>query len=548
MRFPRSSGVLLHPSSLPGEYGIGDLGAGAHDFVDFLAETGQTWWQVLPLGPTGGTHSPYQSFSSFAGNPLLISIPDLVKEGWLDAKHVQQLPRFPEQRVNFSAVARLKQGLLRRAFKGFSSGDAGYREFLAANAHWIEDYCLFVALKEETGGKAWFQWEHDLAARNPEALARCRERLAANIEFHRFVQYAFERQMQAMRQRCRKHGVKLIGDVPIFVAHDSVDVWVRPELFHLDRKGRLTAQAGVPPDLFSTTGQLWGNPVYCWEAHEKEGFAWWIARLSALLRWVDLIRIDHFRGFESYWEVPGKARTAARGRWVPSPGKAFFTALKRHYPDLPLIAEDLGVITPPVEALRDEFDLPGMRVLQFGFSSSSGEEKYLPHRFIAHCIAYTGTHDNDTALGWLRATGAATTQSKEEIRAERAYALRYVGTRGEEFHWDMIRLALGSVADVAIVPMQDLLGLGSEARMNVPGTAAGNWGWRYSAPQLSGEVKRRLSDLTAVYSRWNGAIPTALDPHHVPGRAPTPGSEPSKPPRAPGRGPAKTSGSRKRKE
>lgn len=520
MRFTRSSGVLLHPSSLPGRFGIGDLGPEARRFVDFLAETGQSWWQVLPLGPVGGMHSPYQSHSSFAGNFLLISPDDMVERGWLEPEDLPKGNVGQPRQVDFRAAARLKAGLLWRAFKKSAGVDLGFQRFLEASTYWLDDYALFEALKQETGGKPWYEWEPALVARKPAALAKARERLAEEIHYHQFVQYVFAIQMQATRDYCLERGIKLIGDVPIFTAHDSADVWSRPDLFHLDSKGRPTVQAGVPPDLFATTGQLWGNPLYRWEAHEKEGFAWWIGRLSALLVWVDVIRIDHFRGFEAYWEVPGKARTAASGRWVKSPGTAFFNALRQRWVELPLIAEDLGVITPEVDALRDQFDLPGMRVLQFGFSTAPSEEKYLPHRFVPHCVAYTGTHDNDTSLGWLTSANTLTTQSRDEVKAERAFALRYAGTDGKEFHWDMIRLALGSVADVAIVPMQDLLGLGSEARMNVPGRAEGNWGWRYDAGQLTLDVVSRLAELTAVFSRWNGPMPARIDPRRLPPRAP----------------------------
>ncbi len=516
MKFPRSSGVLLHPTSLPGRFGIGDLGPAAHEFVSFLAESGQRWWQVLPLGPTGGMNSPYQSDSSFAGNPLLISPEAMVECGWLDRGELDDHPGFPAEQVDFPAVAQFKHALLHRACERFDRDDAKFQEFLSSSAHWLDDYALFAAIKDASGEKAWFQWEPDLVRRKPPALSRRRHTLEAGVHFHQFVQYVFEIQMQALRKTCAERAVNLIGDIPIFVAHDSADVWARPDLFHLDARGRLTVQAGVPPDLFSNTGQLWGNPLYRWEAHEQEGFAWWIERLSALLRWVDLIRIDHFRGLQAYWEVPGRARTAARGRWVEAPGDAFLKALHQHFVDLPLIAEDLGVITPEVEALRDAFGLPGMRVLQFGFTVGLEEQSHLPHRFVPHCIVYTGTHDNDTAMGWLNDQKIRTTQSAAQIRAERSYALRYLGSSGKQFNWDLIRLAQGSVAEVAIIPMQDLLGLGSQARMNVPGKAEGNWGWRFRRPQLTTRIMDRLADLTAVCSRWNGPTPDDLNPRHVP--------------------------------
>ena len=516
MKFPRSSGVLLHPTSLPGRFGIGDLGPAAFDFVSFLAESGQRWWQVLPLGPAGGMNSPYQSPSSFAGNPLLISPEAMVECGWLQRSELDGRPSFPADQVDFPAVAQFKYELLHRACERFNRDEPKFQEFLSSSAHWLDDYALFAAIKDASGEKAWFQWEPDLVRRKPAALARWRQKLEARVDFHQFVQYVFEVQMQALRKTCAEHAVNLIGDIPIFIAHDSADVWARPDLFYLDARGRLTVQAGVPPDLFSATGQLWGNPLYRWEVHQQEGFAWWIDRLSALLRWVDLIRIDHFRGFQAYWEVPGRAWTAAHGRWVESPGDAFFKALQQRFVDLPVIAEDLGVITPEVEALRDTFGLPGMRVLQFGFTVGLVEQSHLPHRFVPHCIVYTGTHDNDTAMGWLNGQKVRTTQSPAQVHAERAYALRYLGTNGKQFNWDMIRMAQGSVAEVAIIPMQDLLGLGSEARMNVPGRAEGNWGWRFRREQLTARIKDRLANLTAVYGRWNGSTPRNLDPRHVP--------------------------------
>jgi 4-alpha-glucanotransferase len=515
MRFPRSSGVLLHPSSLPGRFGIGDLGPEAHAFVDFLAQTGQRFWQVLPLGPTGGMNSPYQSHSSFAGNPLLISPEAMIEQGWLSAGDCPERAVRARDQVDFPAVRRLKQGLLRRAFQKSASNDRGFEDFLARSAHWLEDFGLFMALKETSGGRPWYNWEPGLVTRKSSVLARWRDKLAVTVRYHQFIQYMFDIQLQRLRCKCLEKQVKLIGDIPIFVALDSADVWSRPDLFFLDRRGRPIVQAGVPPDLFSSTGQLWGNPLYRWEVHQAEGFSWWIDRLKALLQWVDLIRIDHFRGLEAYWEVPGKAKTAAKGRWIPGPGAAFFKALQERFAELPLIAEDLGVITPQVEALRDLFGLPGMRILQFGFASGGNEEKHLPHRFVHHCVVYTGTHDNDTSLGWLTSTQVQTTQSAEQVKAERAFALRYLGTSGADFSWDMIRLAMGSVADIAIIPMQDLLGLDSRSRMNVPGKAAGNWGWRYQAAQLESTVKDRLAELTAVFGRWNGTIPGHFDPHRL---------------------------------
>jgi 4-alpha-glucanotransferase len=516
MRLPRASGILLHPTSLPGRFGIGDLGPQAHAFLDFLVETGQRWWQILPLGPTGYGNSPYQSFSSYAGNPLLISPEVLVDDGWLDVNDYRDYPALPDDRVDFDAVAKAKDQLFRRAFKNFEPSHLGFESFLSDNADWLDDYALYMALKESHGGKAWYDWEpNKLVIRGKRALNQVRKSLADSILYYQFVQYAFSRQWSALRDACHSRQVQLIGDLPIFVATDSADVWSRPDLFQLDKKGRPTVVAGVPPDYFSATGQLWGNPLYRWKAHAKEKFAWWIARMKAQLDRVDLVRLDHFRGFEAYWEVPAGSETAATGRWALGPGTAFLEALRDGLGGLPLIAEDLGEITAEVRALRDRFDLPGMRILQFAFGGG-GTEQDLPHRHINHCIVYTGTHDNDTTVGWFTATGADTTMSKEQREAERKYVLRYLGTIGKEIHWDMIRIGMGSVADTMIVPLQDVLGLDSTARMNVPGSAEGNWSWRFQASQLDPRVRHRLADLTAVYSRWNGEVPAEFCPLKAP--------------------------------
>jgi 4-alpha-glucanotransferase len=514
MRFPRSSGLLLHPTSLPSRHGIGDLGSEAHAFVQFLAETGQRWWQMLPLGPTGFGNSPYQSLSSFAGNPLLIDLDDLVARKWLAAEDCPVNPSLPEDRVDFDAVVTLKERLLHRAHDGWRKlgDDPRFQEFVGANHTWLDDYVLYEALKDAHGRRPWYEWEPELVSRDPAALTLWRDRLKDGISFHSFVQYAFELQWQALRQACRKRDINLMGDVPIFVAHDSADVWARPELFYLDQRGQPLVVAGVPPDYFSETGQLWGNPLYKWEVHAAQDYAWWASRLSALLSRVDVVRIDHFRGFEAYWEIPAGSATAAPGRWVPGPGNHFFEAMRRKLGSLPLVAEDLGVITPPVEALRDDFGLPGMRVLQFGFGPDQGADKALPHRHPPHCVVYPGTHDNDTTKGWFTSTEVLTTQSPEEIACERAFALRYLNSPGDEIHWDMIRLAFLSVADTAIIPLQDILGLDTRARMNTPGRPEGNWTWRFRKGQIDGPTRDRLAELTAIYSRWNGSIPAGKDP------------------------------------
>jgi 4-alpha-glucanotransferase len=511
MRHKRASGVLLHPTSLPGRFRIGDLGPSAIEFIDFLAETGQHWWQLLPLGPTAGSNSPYQSLSSFAGNPLLISPEALVSEGYLKESDLPDIEpsEIHETRVDFTAVEGLKIKLLLRAFERFdASVDPDYGFFIARQASWLDDFALYISLKHEHQERPWYEWEPELATRNPEALEAARVRLDRDIRFQKFVQYIFSRQWQAIRDRCRRHDVNLIGDLPIYVADDSADVWARPDLFHLDMSGRPTVVAGVPPDLFSPEhGQRWGNPLYRWEAHKAEGYAWWFARIRATTDRVDLLRLDHFRGFEAYWEVPASSPTAAVGRWIEAPGTDFLTELRKNLGGLPLVAEDLGVITDKVEKLRDDFGLPGMKILQFAFGSSPNDEQYLPHRHIPHCVVYTGTHDNDTTVGWFYMTPGSTGQSPEQVIEDREFVRRYIGPSEEPIHWALNRLAFASVADTVILPLQDILGLGSTARMNIPGDASGHWGWRFEFSQVTPEVRSKLAELTFVYGRWNGEIP-----------------------------------------
>ena len=495
MSFPRSCGILLHPTSLPGRFGIGDLGESAYRFLDFLVETGQRLWQVLPLGPTGYGDSPYQAFSAFAGNPLLISPEELLREGALPADALDEVPRFPDDRADYRAGIRFKTALLRRSFEHFRkhASRAQQQEFASfcdAEGSWLDDYALFMALKAHHKGAAWNTWEPDIAARQPEALAQWRHRLADEIAFQQYLQYQFFRQWCAVKRYANRRGIQIIGDVPIFVAYDSADVWIHPELFYLDESGNPTVVAGVPPDYFSPTGQLWGNPLYRWDVLARDDYAWWIQRLRATLRLVDIVRLDHFRGFEAYWEVPATEETAVHGRWVKGPGARFFYAVRRALGETPIIAEDLGVITPEVEALRRRFGFPGMKVLQFAFATDASNE-YLPHNYERNCVVYTGTHDNDTTVGWFCSL-------PEE---ERAFCLKYLGSDGREIHWDLIRLAMMSVADTVIVPLQDVLGLGSEARMNYPGRLGGNWAWRYTEGALTEEVCERLAELTETYGR-----------------------------------------------
>lgn len=486
----RASGILLHPTSLPGPYGIGELGDEARRFLRFLLDAGQTLWQVLPLGPTSYGDSPYQSFSAFAGNPLLISTDHLLRDGLLEPGDLADLPAFPAGRIDFGPVIEYKQQLLRRAYARFRArgGNAALRDW---HAPWLDDYALFMALKDAHDGSVWNAWEPALVRRDPATLAAARTEHADAIDFYRFAQYRFFRDWSALKRAANERGVRLIGDLPIFVAFDSADVWANQGLFFLDAGARPTVVAGVPPDYFSATGQLWGNPLYRWDAMARDGYRWWIERLRTALAIFDLARIDHFRGFEAYWAIPADEATAVNGRWVEGPGAPFFEAVRAALGELPIIAEDLGLITPEVLALRDRFGLPGMKVLQF--APSGPDNAYLPHHYEQNCVVYTGTHDNDTTRGWW-ATAS---------RAERAFVRRYLGHRtgGTTIARDLSRLALASVAHTAIVPLQDLLNLGSEARMNIPGTQGGNWSWRYAPGALTSQLARELRDLTTLYSR-----------------------------------------------
>jgi 4-alpha-glucanotransferase len=495
MRFPRSSGILLHPTSLPSNWGIGDLGASAYRFVDWLAEAGQSLWQILPLSPTGYGDSPYQCFSAFAGNPLLISLDKLVEDGLFNRRELQTAPFFSDDTVDYGAVMHSKLPLLRKSFEHLRSETApmlaqAFDEFCAVEADWLDDYALFMALKEQHDGASWDTWEHDIATREPAALQQWQNKLADQIAVQKYLQYLFFSQWRQLKAYAHEQGIRIIGDAPIFVAYDSADVWAHPDLFYLDADGRPTVVAGVPPDYFSETGQLWGNPLYRWDRMAATGYAWWIAHIKATLELVDIVRLDHFRGFEAYWEVPADETTAVRGRWVKGPGEALFETFERALGELPIIAEDLGVITPPVEALRDRFNLPGMKVLQFAFSSDA-DDLYLPHNYTRNCIVYTGTHDNDTALGWFN------TRDPDERKA----VLCYLNRDGSDICWDLIRLAMASVADAAVVPLQDVLRLGSEARQNTPGRLGGNWCWRFRAEGLTPELAGSLREMTATYGR-----------------------------------------------
>ncbi|MBI3791704.1 MAG: 4-alpha-glucanotransferase [Gemmatimonadetes bacterium] len=484
----RTAGVLLHPTSLPGLHGIGDFGADAHRFLDFLAEAGCSIWQVLPLGPTGYGDSPYQAFSAFAGNPLLISVSGTVRT-------------WPANTVDYEHVIPYKRALLAAAFEKFKRDDA-YDAFVASAAAWLPDFALFMAIKEEQGGIAWTDWPAPLAQRDPAALGEARTRLATPIARVLFEQFAFHRQFERLREAANARGIHLMGDLPIYVAHDSADVWAAPHLFDLKPDGRPRVQAGVPPDYFSATGQLWGNPIYRWDAMRAEGFPWWIARMKAALAQFDCVRLDHFRGFEAYWEVPGDAETAATGRWVKGPGRALFDALTAALGPLPLVAEDLGLITPEVKALREGMHYPGMAILQFAFGNDDSAGDFTPHNLVRDRVLYTGTHDNDTAVGWWTSTGEGdSTRTPEMVAREKAYALRYLNADGTEMHWTLIRAALATVARTCLIPMQDLLGLGSDARMNLPGRPGGNWRFRFQWDQLTPEITARLRSLVDTYDR-----------------------------------------------
>lgn len=507
MIFPRCSGVLLHVTSLPAAHGIGDLGPAAHEFVDFLAESGQKIWQVLPLSPTGYGDSPYQCFSAFAGNPLLIDLLKLQDQGRLESKDFAAAPQGATDCVDYGEVIAFKQPLLRKAAQDFfinqnPADSSAFEIFCKENSGWLDDYALFMAGKDAHRGAVWTEWDAGLSQRDPIALSQWRKKLSPEIEMHKFTQFEFFRQWQNLKNRCRRHGIRIMGDIPIYVAHDSSDVWAHRELFQLDQRGRSTVVAGVPPDYFSATGQRWGNPIYHWDVSARSGYRWWIDRFRASFKLFDMVRLDHFRGFEAYWEVPAGASTAIEGKWVKGPGRNLFEVLRREFKELPVVAENLGVITPEVENLRGEFGFPGMSLLQFAFGNDPQGPSFRPHNYTRDLAAYTGGHDNDTTVGWWTSTGIGeSTRTTEDIRKEREFAKSYLGFENETIHWVFIRAILASVAAIAIVPLQDILGLGSAARMNLPGTTSGNWKWRYRANALTPEIKRKFKDLTLLYER-----------------------------------------------
>ncbi len=492
---PRSSGILLHPTSLPGRYGIGDLAAGAYRFVDWLEAHGQSIWQVLPLGPTSYGDSPYQTLSAFAGNSNLISLDALVEDGLLRQSDLADTPPFPRGKVDYGWIIPFHNQKLALAWRNFRDGDhptlgRELEQFVKENQFWLEDYALFAALKRQHKLRPWAEWESDLRRRDETALARAAENLADQVAAERFRQWLFHRQWTALKTYANGKGVRLFGDLPIFVAHDSADVWAHQHEYLLDASGNPTVIAGVPPDYFSPTGQRWGNPLYRWDVMKATGYRWWIERIKALYSLVDYIRVDHFRGFEAYWEIPVSEPTAVQGKWVSGPGKAFFEAIQMALGNLPIIAEDLGVITPGVEKLRDDFGLPGMKVLQFAWSDPANP--FLPHNHPVNCIIYTGTHDNNTTRGWWE------TEVDERTRA---FVKDYLGQDIQDIVWALARIGMRSSGRVFIMPMQDVLGLGSSARMNTPGDPTGNWSWRFTEEALDHPGMEALLHITRLYQR-----------------------------------------------
>ncbi len=494
----RASGILLHISSLPSRLGIGDMGPWAYRFADFLEETKQSYWQIIPLTPPNPYHySPYHSPSAFAGNPLLISPEILVQEGLLDDSDVESAPSFPVDRVDFPAVMKFKDQLLEKAFERFSARSDQTTDlvhFCLANQRWLDDYALFNALSKRFQGKLWSEWPEELRDRRADTLERWSEDLSEAIKKERFIQYLFFKQWYALKAYCNRKRIQIIGDLPVYVDYSSADVWTHPEFFKLDPMKKPYVVAGVPPDYFSPTGQLWGHPIYDWDALEKAGYSWWVDRIEHNVAQCDLLRIDHFRGFMGYWEVPASEKTALNGKWVEGPGRDFFETVSRRFPRLPIIAEDLGVITPDVREVICEFGFPGMKLLLFAFGKDCPTNPYAPHNIPRNCIVFTGTHDNNTVKGWFR--HEATPGDKKRFFG---YMGREIGE--DDIHWEMCRLAMMTRADTVILPMQDILGLGQEARMNLPSQKEGNWMWRLLPDLLTPEIARELRLLTEIYGR-----------------------------------------------
>ncbi|MGD2245820.1 MAG: 4-alpha-glucanotransferase [Candidatus Aminicenantes bacterium] len=494
----RGSGIFLHITSLPSSFGIGDLGPWAYRFVDFLAEAKQAYWQILPLNPIEPAfgNSPYLSYSAFACNPLLLSLELMVQEGLLGEEDIIPDKHLHSERVDYDSVVVFKRKLFQTAFQRFKQrkDKSDYERFCMENTSWLDDFVLFVALKERFQKRVWSDWPPDVRDRQKEELQAMKKALHDDMDRERFLQYEFKRQWSALRSYCQEKGIQVIGDIPVYVNHDSVDLWTHPQLFKLDPNKRPYAVAGVPPDYFSATGQLWGNPLYRWDILKEKGYDWWIQRVDHNLSLFDIVRIDHFRGFVGYWEIPAAESNAVNGEWKEAPAEDFFRVLTEKNPHLPLIAEDLGTITPDVRKLMEHFDFPGMKVLLFAFGEDDPMHPYLPHTYPENCVVYTGTHDNNTVRGWFE---------REAKPAERKRVFRYVGRRikKKEIHWEFNRLAMMSVANMVIIPMQDVLGLGEEARMNLPATEKGNWEWRLLPSHLASQLAKKISDLTETYGR-----------------------------------------------
>lgn len=497
MEYNRSAGVLLHPTSLPGKYGIGELGSEAINFIDFLSNSGQKLWQIFPLGPTGYGDSPYQSFSTFAGNPYLISFEKLLDEGLLSKIELSNMPISDPHKIDFGSIYVNKLKLLRIAYENMKTmGNSIQNEcfdFCEKNKDWLDDYSLFMAVKNFHNGIVWKDWEKDIAFREIGAIEKWTEKLSDEIGFHKFMQYKFVTQWNVVKEYANEKGIQIIGDLPIFVAYDSSDVWANSSLFSVDTKGNLETVAGVPPDYFSKTGQLWGNPLYRWEIMEKDNFLWWQKRLQKMYELVDIVRIDHFRGLEAYWEIPGDAKTAIDGKWVKAPGKKLLKVLKNVFGDVKILAEDLGVITSEVEDLRDSFNLPGMKILQFAFGVD-GDKKFLPHNHIKNCCVYTGSHDNDTTKGFFE-------NEKDSESGIYEWTQQYLNYYGDDICSALVLEAYKSVANIVVIPMQDLLNLGTEARMNFPSRLGGNWMWRFSWDQVPSELSTKYKNLTTLFDR-----------------------------------------------
>jgi 4-alpha-glucanotransferase len=507
MIFERASGILLHPTSLPGPHGVGDLGVEAYRFIDFLHSAGHKLWQVLPLNPTGYGDSPFQCFSASAGNPLLINLDRFVEKGTLSKADLQNIPAWPLDTVDYGRVIAYKTPLLKKAARNFlESAPANERRqfegFCQANANWLDEFALFMACKDTQDLVAWTRWPAEIAGRTPDAMREWRARLARPIEAIKYWQFEFFQQWQDLRSYARERGIRIVGDIPIYVAHDSADVWSSREFFCLDVSGKPAKISGVPPDYFSATGQLWGNPIYNWQLLKKEGYKWWIDRFRSAMRLYDIMRIDHFRGFEAYWEVDGTETTATNGQWVKGPGAELFSILQAELGELPIIAENLGVITPEVEAIRHQFGFPGMAILQFAFGNDPQGPSFRPHNYERNLVAYTGTHDNDTTVGWWESKGTGDSiRSIDDVEKEHAFARAYLGLADESVHWALIRAILSSIANTAVIPLQDVLGLGSAARMNLPGTSSGNWRWRARSGALTDELAAKLRQMNTVYDR-----------------------------------------------